>query len=66
MIFRAFGDSGREVRVRWWIDDVNHQDRVLNQVNAATEQALDEAGIEMPHQTYDLNLRSEIGSAKGA
>ena len=58
VIFRAFGDSGRQVRVQWWIDDVNHQDRVLNRVNAAIERALDEAGIEIPHQTYDLNLNT--------
>ena len=58
VIFRAFGDSGRQVRVQWWIDDVNHQDRVLNRVNAAIEQALDEAGIKMPFQTYDLNLNT--------
>ena len=59
VIFQAFGDSARQVRVQWWIDDVNHQERVLNQVNAAIEQALDGAGIELPHQTYDLNLKSE-------
>jgi small-conductance mechanosensitive channel len=58
VLFRAFGDSARKVRVQWWIDDVNHQDRVLNQVNAAIEQALDGAGIELPHQTYDLKLNT--------
>ena len=46
----------RQVQVQWWIDDVNHQDRVLNQVNAAFERALDKAGIEIPFRTYDLNL----------
>ena len=66
VVFRAFGDSARQVRVQWWVDDVNHQDLVLNQVNAAIEQALDGAGIELPHQTYDLNLKSEIGGLKGA
>lgn len=57
--FRAFGDSAREVGVQWWIDDVNHQDRVLDQVNAAIERALDEAGIDMPFQTYNLNLKEQ-------
>ncbi len=65
VLFRAFGDSGRQVRVQWWIDDVNHQDRVLNQVNSAIEQALDDAGIELPHQTYDLNLKSETAGHDG-
>ena len=65
VIFRAFGDSARKVRVHWWIDDVNHQERVLNRVNAAIERALDEAGIEMPHQTYDLNLKTEYAGHGG-
>jgi small-conductance mechanosensitive channel len=57
VFFRAFGDWARQVQVQWWIDDVNLQDRVLDRVNWAIERALDEAGIEMPFQTYDLNLK---------
>ena len=65
VIFLAFGESARQVRVRWWIDDVNHQDRVLNRVNAAIEQALAEAGIEIPFQTYALNLKTEYAGHGG-
>jgi small-conductance mechanosensitive channel len=59
VLFQAFGDSAREVRVHWWIEDVIHQDQVLNLVNVAIERALNEAGIEMPIPKYDLNLRNE-------
>ena len=55
----------RQVQVQWWIDDVNHQDRVLNQVNAAFERALDKAGIEIPFRTYDLNLETEYDGQGG-
>ena len=66
VIFRAFGESARQVRVRWWIDDVNHQDLVLNRVNAAIERALDKAGIEIPFRTYALNLKAEYAGHGGS
>ena len=32
---------------------------MLDRVNAAIESALNEAGIDMPFTTYDLNLKTE-------
>ena len=57
VFFLKFGDSTRAMRVRWWIDTIAHEDPMLDKVNAALESALDKAGIDMPFNTYDLNVR---------
>ena len=62
--FLTFGDSARQVRVRWWIDNYNNEKRMLDRVNAALERALDEAGIELPNTTYDLHLKM-VGESGG-
>jgi small-conductance mechanosensitive channel len=59
VFFRQFGDSTRMMRVRWWIDNYDDENPMLDQVNAALESALDEAGIDMPFNTYALNVRME-------
>ncbi|GAG93437.1 unnamed protein product, partial [marine sediment metagenome] len=55
--YLKFGDSARMVRVRWWIDTYRDEKRMLDKVNAALEHAIDEAGIELPNITYDLNVK---------
>ncbi len=57
VFFLKFGDSTRLVRVQWWIESYKYQNSVLDEVNAALETALDEAGIDMPFNTYDLNVK---------
>jgi MscS family membrane protein len=59
IFFTEFGGSTRLVRVQWWINDFRDENRVLDNVNAALEVALDQAGIKMPNTTYDLNLKTE-------
>jgi small-conductance mechanosensitive channel len=59
--YLKFGDTARLVRVRWWIDTYRDEKRMLDQVNNALELALDQAGIELPFNTYDLNLRTQDG-----
>jgi small-conductance mechanosensitive channel len=59
ILYLAFGGTGRQLRVRWWVNDVNNNNRVRNQVNIALDRALDEAGIETPNLTYDLNLKAK-------
>jgi small-conductance mechanosensitive channel len=59
VLFVAYGDSARQIRVRWWIDDVNDQYFALHRVNAALERALAEAGLDIPFPTYSLNVRAE-------
>jgi len=66
VFFIKFGDSSRLVRVRWWIDSYKDENPVLDKVNAALEVALDKAGIDLPFDTYDLNvkLQGEIPNQK--
>jgi small-conductance mechanosensitive channel len=61
VLFIAFGDSARKVRVRWWI--ANFQDKwyALDKVNAALETAFDNANIDMPLDTFDLRVHMEDG-----
>jgi small-conductance mechanosensitive channel len=56
VIYLFFGGTGREIRVRWWIDSINNLFHVQTKVLVALEKALDEAGIETPNLTYDLHV----------
>jgi small-conductance mechanosensitive channel len=58
ILYIAFGGTSRQLRVRWWVDDVNKHNRIRNLVNIALDRALDEAGIDTPNLTYDLNLNA--------
>ncbi len=58
IFYLKFGDSARLVRVRWWIETYRHEKPMLDKVNTALELALDGAGIELPFNTYDLNLKN--------
>jgi small-conductance mechanosensitive channel len=55
--YLSFGGTGREIRVGWWVESVSSQFRVQTKVLVALEKALDEAGIETPNLTYDLNVQ---------
>ena len=55
--FLGFGESARQIRVRWWIDNIAHEKLMLDRVNTTLERALDEAGIALPFSTFDLNLK---------
>ena len=57
IFYLKFGDSARSVRVRWWIDTYKDEYPMLDEVNTALELALGEAGIELPNNTYDLNVK---------
>ncbi len=57
IFFLKFGDSARLVRVRWWIDTYKDEYLMLDKVNTALELTLGEAGIELPNNTYDLNVK---------
>jgi small-conductance mechanosensitive channel len=54
-----FGDTARKIRVRWWVDDYHQPWIKKNKVSRAIDSALDQAGIEIPITTYDLNIRKE-------
>ena len=57
--FLKFGDSARLVRARWWINSYINENPILDKVNAGLEVALDEAGIDMPFDTYNLNVKMQ-------
>ena len=57
--FHDFGDSARLMRVRWWIDNVNHEGPMVNQVSEALEAALTKAGIDLPFNTENLIVQVE-------
>ena len=57
--FLKFGDTARLVRVQWWINNYMNKNSVLDQVNLALEMALDQAGIDLPFNTYNLNVNME-------
>jgi MscS family membrane protein len=55
-LIRGFGDSSRTMRVRWWIDNVNHEAPIVDRVCEALERALDSAAIDMPFVTEKIIL----------
>jgi small-conductance mechanosensitive channel len=46
-------------RVRWWIHSYVDTRRMFDRVNTALQNALDEAGVEMPFDTLDINIHNK-------
>ena len=44
-------------RVRWWIESYVDTRRVIDRVHTALQHALDDAGIESPYPTQNLNVQ---------
>jgi len=64
-LYNEMGDSGMIFRVRWWIESYVDTRRVIDRVHTALQHALDEAGIESPFPTQNVNLqleRTEFGA----
>jgi MscS family membrane protein len=59
-LYSEMGDSTMVFRVRWWIESVKGTRPIFNRVNTALQHALDDAGIEMPFTTYDVNLKMGV------
>lgn len=64
VFFTEFGDSARNVRVRWWIASFHNQWPVMDAVNVALESAFEKAHIDMPYETYALRVQIEEDSRK--
>jgi small-conductance mechanosensitive channel len=62
-LYVEMGPSAMTFRVRWWIDSYVDTRRMFDRVNTALQNALDEAGIEMPFNTYDINILNMPGTA---
>jgi small-conductance mechanosensitive channel len=56
-LYNAMGDSAMIFRVRWWIKSYTDTRAIFDRVNTALQNALDEAGIEMPFPTQDINVQ---------
>jgi len=56
-LYNEMGESAMIFRVRWWIESYEDTRRVFDRVNTVLQRALDEAGIEMPFTTYDVNFK---------
>jgi MscS family membrane protein len=55
-LYVEMGASAMTFRVRWWIDSYVDTRRMFDLVNTALQNALDEADIAMPFNTYDINI----------
>jgi len=62
-LYVDMGESAMTFRVRWWIESFVDTRRMFDSVNTALQGALDEAGIEMPFNTYDINILHMPGTA---
>ena len=56
-LYVEMGDSAMIFRVRWWLESYVDTRQMFDQVNTALQKALDEAGIDMPYPTHNLNLQ---------
>jgi len=54
VLYNEMGDSAMIFRVRWWIASYKDKRHVIDRVNTALQNALDEAGIESPYPTQAL------------
>jgi small-conductance mechanosensitive channel len=55
-LYVTMGPSAMIFRVRWWIHSYVDTRRMFDRVNTALQNALDEAGIDMPFDTYAINI----------
>ena len=65
-LYVQMGPSAMIFRVRWWIDSYVDTRRMFDRVNTALQKALDEAGIEMPFDTMDINIHHTPSLDKGS
>jgi small-conductance mechanosensitive channel len=63
-LFVDFGDSTITFRIRWWIDSYIDTRTMFDKVNEALLNGFNEANINMPNITYDLNLKVDDQQVK--
>jgi small-conductance mechanosensitive channel len=70
-LYIDMGDSAMIFRVRWWIESYVDTRRVVDRVHSALQRALDDAGIESPFPTQNVNMRlgpgnlAQLGGSRG-
>lgn len=55
-LYSEMGASAMMFRIRWWIESFEDTRHVYDRVNTALQRALDDAGVDMPFDTYNINL----------
>ncbi len=65
ILYNEMGDSSMTIRVRWWINSFADKRRMYDKVNTAMQLAIDEAGIESPFPTQQLNVSLDSESPSG-
>jgi MscS family membrane protein len=58
-LYIEMGDSAMIFRVRWWIESYADTRRMYDRVHTVLQNALDEAGIESPFPTQNINVHLE-------
>jgi small-conductance mechanosensitive channel len=56
-IYNQMGGSAMIFRIRWWIESFEDTSLIYGRVNSALQNSFDQAGIEMPNTTYDINFK---------
>ncbi len=60
-LYVNMGESAMTFRVRWWIESFMDTRRMFDRVNSALQVALDNAGIQSPFNTLDINILNMPG-----
>ncbi len=63
-LYNEMGDSAMLFRVRWWLGSYEDTRRIYDRVNTALQNALDQAGIDMPYPTQSLNVQMDPETAE--
>ena len=63
-LYIDFGDTARRIRVRWWVADYHQHYPMLDRICTVIDTALNQAGIKIPIETYDLNVAMKNGPQK--
>ena len=58
----AMGEYAMTIRVRWWIESYVDTRRMFDRVYTALLKALEEAGVEIPTDTYSINILNLPGT----
>ena len=58
-LYIEMSNSAMIFRVRWWIESYIDTRRMFDKVHSALQVALDEAGIEVPNDVYDIILKAD-------
>ena len=62
VLFLEFAPATMTIRVRWWIDTYSDKRMMQDRINTALQDAIEEAGIDAPFPTLDLNVNMEGNS----